>query len=135
MGDFFGFTVPTKGTVCYGGHISTENSKYFYEFSYSHDGKDYGVGRAELERQDDGYFNLLSLWLPKTQKVFKSTWAETETVTHIAYYKPTTYFKGEYRSFDGSVSRPISIEAKPLGSITVGGILNGKYYFDVFAGF
>lgn len=136
LSDFFGFRIPDKGNTCFDGGLFKKNDKYFYQFSYTHNGKDYKVGRtSELERQDDGYFNLISIWLPKSQKVFENLWTATESSIHIASFKPITYFKGEYRSYDGATSRPISIKAEPLGSLTVGGILNGKYYFDVFRGF
>ncbi|MGZ3772754.1 MAG: hypothetical protein ACXVCY_15795 [Pseudobdellovibrionaceae bacterium] len=135
LGDFFGFTLTSPDSACYGGRIYIENGKYFYEFSYTQKNKDIKLGRAELERQDDGYFGLISIWLPKSQKVFNNKWVDSETPSPIAYYKPLTHFKGEYQTYDGKISRPISIEARPLDSLTVGGILNGKYYFDVYVGF
>lgn len=132
---FFGYEAPSNGGFCHIGGIQLKNGKYSYEFSYTSKGQDYHVGLAELDRQDAGYSDLISIWLPKSQKVFSNLWRETESQINVAYYKPAAYFKGEYRSYDGKVKRPISIIAKPLGTLTVGGMLNGKYYFDIFRGF
>ncbi|MGZ3768631.1 MAG: hypothetical protein ACXVCR_01290 [Bdellovibrio sp.] len=132
---FFGYERP-NGNYCHGNDIQVKNGKYFYEFSYTFKDKEYHVGKADLERSDDGsYADLISIWLPKSQKVYQNLWRETESQLPVAYYKPTAYFKGEYHSYDGKVTRPISIVAKPFRSLTVGGILNGKYYFDIFSGF
>jgi hypothetical protein len=101
------------------------------------------IGEAQLRQQDLSNTGsalkakpLIYFWVPPEQQVFSvPEWGASTRMT-VASFQPKQFFKGQYKTLDGKVSRSISLEVSNSGNIDkISGVLNGEIYVDLASGF
>ncbi|MBC7464674.1 MAG: matrixin family metalloprotease [Bdellovibrio sp.] len=124
-----------SGDTCQTYHMKGNRFEYF-----SGKGKVEVVGAAELimQNQNDLWIlmnttDVINFWLPQEQTIFPKVsdqWFGRKI--GIASFVPAVNFKADYKTIDGKISRPITLEVMNNGTIKrISGVMDGILYNDV----
>ncbi|MBC7458003.1 MAG: matrixin family metalloprotease [Bdellovibrionaceae bacterium] len=98
------------------------------------------IGKAALTKNANTIIDrvarsmtAIDFWMPKEQKVFTTSWVGR---MGVARFVPSQIFKGTYKTNNGSISRPLSVEIDNSGyDLQVAGAMDDVVYVNIMSGF